>query len=48
MEDIRTKVDALKQSLAKEGIVVKFDDDDQKRPGWKFSTFAKPYLDLRL
>ncbi|MEO8590561.1 MAG: proline--tRNA ligase [Flavobacteriales bacterium] len=36
---IRDYVDPVIKALRAKGIVVKFDDDDQKKPGWKFAEY---------
>ncbi len=36
---IRTYVEPVIAALRAKGIIVKFDDDDQKKPGWKFAEY---------
>lgn len=36
---IRTYVEPVLAALRAKGIIVKFDDDDQKKPGWKFAEY---------
>ena len=43
-EKIKPLIDALKPK----GIVVKFDDDDQKRPGWKFAEYEAKGVPVRI
>ena len=43
-EKVKPLVDALKQ----QNIVVKFDDDDQKRPGWKFAEYEAKGVPVRV
>ena len=48
LEAITEKVSLLKQSLAKKGITVKYDDDDNRRPGWKFSEYEAKGVPVRI
>ena len=45
---IRAKVDALSAELKASGIRVKFDDDDTKKPGWKFAEYELKGVPVRL
>lgn len=45
---IREKIDPILKSLKKKGISVKFDDDDQTRPGWKFAEYELKGVPVRL
>jgi len=45
---IRKKVDALSAELKAAGIRVKFDDDDTKKPGWKFAEYELKGVPVRL
>ena len=45
---IRAKVDALSAELKAAGIRVKFDDDDTKKPGWKFAEYELKGVPVRL
>jgi prolyl-tRNA synthetase len=38
----------IKQNLLKLGISVKFDDDDNRRPGWKFAEYEMKGVPVRL
>lgn len=48
LEEIRAKVDKVRLELAKKNIIVKFDDDDQRRPGWKFAEYEAKGVPIRL
>ncbi|MCB0760832.1 MAG: proline--tRNA ligase [Flavobacteriales bacterium] len=48
LEEIREKLDGLIQSLRAAGLVVKFDDDDTKKPGWKFAEYELKGVPVRL
>src|SRR5690606_35576758 len=48
MEEIRQKVSELQANLKKLGITTKFDDDDQKRPGWKFAEYEAKGVPIRI
>ena len=39
MEGIRSYITPAMEALRAKGITVKFDDDDQKKPGWKFAEY---------
>ena len=45
---IRAKVDALSAELKAAGIRVKFDDDETKKPGWKFAEYELKGVPVRL
>ena len=45
---IREKVDALSAELKAAGIRVKFEDDDTKKPGWKFAEYELKGVPVRL
>lgn len=45
---IKAKVDALSAELKAAGIRVKFDDDDTKKPGWKFAEYELKGVPVRL
>ncbi|RFC54824.1 proline--tRNA ligase [Brumimicrobium aurantiacum] len=45
---ITEKVDALKQALSEKGISVKFDDDENRRPGWKFAEYEAKGVPVRV
>jgi len=48
LEQIREKVMPLVESLRKKGISVKFDDDDNRKPGWKFAEYEMKGVPVRL
>ena len=48
LELIREKIGPLLAELKKAGISVKFDDDDQARPGWKFAEYEMKGVPLRV
>ena len=48
LEAIRAKVDVLMTALKAKGIRVKFDDDDSKKPGWKFAEHELKGVPLRV
>jgi prolyl-tRNA synthetase len=39
VEAIRAYITPVIQALRAKGITIKFDDDDQKKPGWKFAEY---------
>src|SRR5690554_384153 len=45
---INSKVGAIVESLKKQGISVKFDQDDSKRPGWKFAEYELKGIPIRM
>ncbi len=45
---INEKVDEITKALAAEGITTKYDDDDSKRPGFKFAQFEMQGVPVRL
>ena len=45
---LKAKVDALSAELKAAGIRVKFDDDDTKKPGWKFAEYELKGVPVRL
>lgn len=48
LEAITERVSALVDSLKKLGISVKFDDDDNRRPGWKFAEYESKGVPVRV
>ena len=48
LDAIKAKVDALSAELKAAGIRVKFDDDDTKKPGWKFAEYELKGVPVRL
>lgn len=47
-DKISDKFMELKKELAKMGISFKYDDDNQKRPGWKFAEYEMKGVPVRL
>jgi prolyl-tRNA synthetase len=48
LEEIRTKLNPIIEALRAEGKTVKFDDDDNRRPGWKFAEYEAKGVPVRL
>jgi prolyl-tRNA synthetase len=48
LAQIRAKVDVFSNELKQANITVKFDDDDQKRPGWKFAEYEAKGVPVRV
>lgn len=48
LNQIRTKVDGIVTNLKKLGITVKFDDADNRKPGWKFANYELKGVPVRL
>lgn len=48
IERIKTKANELVQQLKAKGIRVKFDDDDTRRPGWKFAEYEMRGVPVRI
>ncbi|MFN5069677.1 MAG: proline--tRNA ligase [Bacteroidota bacterium] len=48
LQQIKTKAEVIMQSLRKDGISVKFDDDDKQKPGWKFAEYEMKGVPRRL
>lgn len=48
LQQITEKVNALADELKAIGISVKFDDDDNKRPGWKFAEYEAKGVPVRI
>ncbi len=48
LENIRNKVDGIVAGLKAKGISVKFDDNDNKKPGWKFAEYELKGVPVRL
>ncbi len=48
LEDIRNKVNGIVEGLKALGISVKFDDNDNKKPGWKFAEYELKGVPVRL
>lgn len=48
LELIKNKLNPIIQQLRDLNLTVKFDDDDQKRPGWKFAEYEAKGIPVRL
>ena len=48
LEKISEKFDLLRVAFKKKGISFKYDDDDNRRPGWKFSEYETKGVPIRL
>lgn len=48
LNQIRAKVDGIVSNLKKLGITVKFDDADNRKPGWKFANYELKGVPVRL
>lgn len=48
LEVIRERITPMMDELRKQGITVKFDDDDTKRSGWKFAEYELKGVPIRL
>ena len=48
LKEINTRVFAIKDSLEKRGITVKYDDRDTHKPGWKFAEYEMKGVPIRL
>lgn len=48
LENIRNVANKITDSLKSKGISFKFDDDDQKRPGWKFAEYEVKGVPVRI
>ena len=47
-EAIVNKMEEMAAELRKQGLVVKIDDDDNKKPGWKFAQYEMQGVPLRV
>ena len=48
LEAISTKINALASKLKSKGISFKYDDDDNRRPGWKFAEYEAKGVPVRV
>ncbi|HIP36241.1 MAG TPA: proline--tRNA ligase [Crocinitomix sp.] len=48
LTQIKTKIKDFSNTLKQAGFTVKFDDDDQKRPGWKFAEYEAKGVPVRI
>ncbi|MCH2214419.1 MAG: proline--tRNA ligase [Flavobacteriales bacterium] len=48
LEELRAKLNPLTEELRIRGLSVVFDDDDKRKPGWKFSEYEMKGVPVRL
>lgn len=48
LEEIKSKLESIISELRSKNISVKFDDDDNRRPGWKFAEYEAKGVPVRL
>lgn len=48
LEAIRTVANEISKALSAKGISVKFDDDEQNKPGWKFAEYELKGVPIRI
>tara|TARA_Y100000991_G_scaffold97135_1_gene73266 strand:- start:530 stop:2005 length:1476 start_codon:yes stop_codon:yes gene_type:complete len=48
LQKITSYANSLVKELSQQGISVKFDDDDNKKPGWKFAEYEMKGVPLRI
>ncbi|MFK7757599.1 MAG: proline--tRNA ligase [Flavobacteriales bacterium] len=48
LEAVRSHIYPLMEALKQAGVSVKFDDDDTKKPGWKFAEYELKGVPLRI
>ncbi len=48
LQAIRTYIEPMLADMRARGITVKFDDDDKKKPGWKFAEYELKGFPLRI
>ena len=48
LEAISNLAEKIKKDLTMKGISVKYDDDDTKKPGWKFAEYEMKVCHLEL
>lgn len=48
LEKIRKALNPIIETLQKNGLTVKFDDDDNRRPGWKFAEYEAKGVPVRI
>ena len=48
LQKITSYANSLVKELSQQGISVKFDDDDNKKPGWKFAEYEMKGVPLRM
>ncbi len=48
LDELRAKIEPLVEALKSKGLSVKFDDDDNRKPGWKFAQYEMKGVPVRL
>ncbi len=48
LEQLREKLNPLKDELIRRGLKVVFDDDDNRKPGWKFAEYEMKGVPVRI
>ncbi len=48
LEEVSKVANGIKDSLQQMGILVKYDNDDKRKPGWKFSEYEMKGVPLRI
>jgi prolyl-tRNA synthetase len=48
LQSITARVEPLMKELRTKGITVKYDDDDNRRPGWKFAEYESKGVPVRI
>ncbi|MFB6306772.1 MAG: proline--tRNA ligase, partial [Flavobacteriales bacterium] len=48
LEEITEYISSLQNELKQKGVTVKYDDDDTKKPGWKFSEYEYKGVPVRI
>ncbi|MCG8575442.1 MAG: proline--tRNA ligase [Flavobacteriales bacterium] len=48
LKEIQDKLQPIMAELRQKGLTVKFDDDDKRRPGWKFAEYEAKGVPVRL
>lgn len=48
LAEIKSKLEPILEGIRAKGYTVKFDDDDKKRPGWKFAEYEAKGVPVRL
>ena len=48
LDEISKVANGIKDELKKNGVLVKYDNDDKRKPGWKFSEYEMKGVPLRI
>ncbi len=48
LDEISKVANGIKEELKKNGVLVKYDNDDKRKPGWKFSEYEMKGVPLRI